>query len=266
MTEALALHGYAETRSLEDADLVVLNTCHIREKAAEKVYSDLGRIREWMVELQAYWARQAPGRPTPLDPTQFAKFRRRLLHPALDLAESVAADASLADQALVRLSEEQVRVMHGVLGNPRLQVRGGAGTGKTVLALEAAQTLAARGSHVLVLCYTRFLGQHLRGRTERWSFDTGQAEAWTFHELCERAYALEGRPFDPPAEPAAAQHFWDKVAPEMLLGACAAGRIGPWDAIIVDEGQDFVADWWFVIEEALLVRDRGGPALAVGGL
>jgi tRNA-2-methylthio-N6-dimethylallyladenosine synthase len=45
MTEALASQGYAETGSLEDADLVILNTCHIREKAAEKVYSDLGRIR-----------------------------------------------------------------------------------------------------------------------------------------------------------------------------------------------------------------------------
>ena len=46
MTEALAREGYAETAELESADLVILNTCHIREKAAEKVYSDLGRIRD----------------------------------------------------------------------------------------------------------------------------------------------------------------------------------------------------------------------------
>jgi tRNA-2-methylthio-N6-dimethylallyladenosine synthase len=45
MTEALSAHGYAETAAVEDADLVILNTCHIREKAAEKVYSDLGRMR-----------------------------------------------------------------------------------------------------------------------------------------------------------------------------------------------------------------------------
>ena len=36
--------GYSETKNVEDADIVVLNTCHIREKAAEKVYSDIGRI------------------------------------------------------------------------------------------------------------------------------------------------------------------------------------------------------------------------------
>ena len=46
MTELLAPLGYAETTVIEDADLDVLNTCHIREKAAEKVYSDLGRIRQ----------------------------------------------------------------------------------------------------------------------------------------------------------------------------------------------------------------------------
>jgi tRNA-2-methylthio-N6-dimethylallyladenosine synthase len=46
MLESLAPQGFTETPALEDADVVILNTCHIREKAAEKVYSDLGRIRE----------------------------------------------------------------------------------------------------------------------------------------------------------------------------------------------------------------------------
>ncbi|MHA1528967.1 MAG: tRNA (N6-isopentenyl adenosine(37)-C2)-methylthiotransferase MiaB [Alphaproteobacteria bacterium] len=45
MGSALAAGGYVEADSPEDADLVILNTCHIREKAAEKVYSELGRLR-----------------------------------------------------------------------------------------------------------------------------------------------------------------------------------------------------------------------------
>ena len=45
MADVLAREGYVETGRAEDADLVLLNTCHIREKAAEKVYSELGRIR-----------------------------------------------------------------------------------------------------------------------------------------------------------------------------------------------------------------------------
>jgi tRNA-2-methylthio-N6-dimethylallyladenosine synthase len=46
MQDALEGDGYTSTQDIDDADLVLLNTCHIREKAAEKVYSNLGRIRK----------------------------------------------------------------------------------------------------------------------------------------------------------------------------------------------------------------------------
>jgi tRNA-2-methylthio-N6-dimethylallyladenosine synthase len=45
MADTLAPQGYVEITSPDDADLIILNTCHIREKAAEKVYSELGRVR-----------------------------------------------------------------------------------------------------------------------------------------------------------------------------------------------------------------------------
>jgi len=45
MAEALGGQGYVETTQAEDADMILLNTCHIREKAAEKVYSELGRLK-----------------------------------------------------------------------------------------------------------------------------------------------------------------------------------------------------------------------------
>jgi tRNA-2-methylthio-N6-dimethylallyladenosine synthase len=46
MADTLAGEGYAETATAGDADLIILNTCHIREKAAEKVYSELGRVSQ----------------------------------------------------------------------------------------------------------------------------------------------------------------------------------------------------------------------------
>ena len=45
MVDTLSAEGFVETKSVDDADLVILNTCHIREKASEKVYSELGRLR-----------------------------------------------------------------------------------------------------------------------------------------------------------------------------------------------------------------------------
>jgi tRNA-2-methylthio-N6-dimethylallyladenosine synthase len=53
MADALAPHGYVPVQVMEDADLVVLNTCHIREKASEKVFSELGRLRDLRDEKRA---------------------------------------------------------------------------------------------------------------------------------------------------------------------------------------------------------------------
>ncbi|MFZ2101664.1 MAG: tRNA (N6-isopentenyl adenosine(37)-C2)-methylthiotransferase MiaB [Oricola sp.] len=53
MTDALGADGYVETPTIDDADMVLINTCHIREKAAEKVYSQLGRLRKLRDERRA---------------------------------------------------------------------------------------------------------------------------------------------------------------------------------------------------------------------
>ncbi len=53
MADLLMAEGFVETAAAETAELVILNTCHIREKAAEKVYSELGRIRKWKASAAA---------------------------------------------------------------------------------------------------------------------------------------------------------------------------------------------------------------------
>jgi tRNA-2-methylthio-N6-dimethylallyladenosine synthase len=57
MRDVLAPLGYKETQSVEAADFVILNTCHIREKASEKVYSELGKLRD-MKQARAVDGRQ----------------------------------------------------------------------------------------------------------------------------------------------------------------------------------------------------------------
>ena len=46
MADLAAAEGYAEAAAAEEADLIVLNTCHIRERASEKIFSELGKLRE----------------------------------------------------------------------------------------------------------------------------------------------------------------------------------------------------------------------------
>lgn len=58
MRDALGVLGYEETQNKEDADIILLNTCHIREKAADKLYSEIGRLSE------IKHARKAAGKST----------------------------------------------------------------------------------------------------------------------------------------------------------------------------------------------------------
>ena len=52
MADVLAPIGYASTDTPEDADMVIINTCHIREQASEKLFSELGRLRNMKVKRE----------------------------------------------------------------------------------------------------------------------------------------------------------------------------------------------------------------------
>jgi len=83
MADALAADGYVATQNMEEADLVLLNTCHIRERAAEKVYSELGRIRDLKEERRALGGDMVIGVAGCVAQAEGAEIMRRA--PAVDL-------------------------------------------------------------------------------------------------------------------------------------------------------------------------------------
>ncbi|MDP6947310.1 MAG: AAA family ATPase, partial [Myxococcota bacterium] len=139
-----------------------------------------------------------------------------------------------------------------LLGNTRLCVEGGAGTGKTVMAMEGARLHAEAGRRVLLLCFNKALGYHLESVMKSVRELSGRVDTMHFHRLCAWAsYALERGDLAVPSEKSAARDFWQNDAPMVLLEAVEAGVIGPWDAVIIDEGQDFAANWWPVVDSLL---------------
>jgi len=214
---------------------------------------DLGHVATWVQSTLAFWRKAAkPTAPTPLAPADFTRFRRQVLYPRLNLVETLGARISAQSAAIDRLSGEQLRVLRGCLDNRRLRVAGPAGTGKTVLALEAAQRLAREpGRRVLLVCFNKALARHLDAALGPRDAAGGTIDVMTFHELCRRGAEELGRPFEPPVDPVGAKKFWDEVAPATLLDAVAAGHAPRFDAVVVDEAQDFHEDWSTVLEECL---------------
>lgn len=172
------------------------------------------------------------------------------LAPCFHLVPSLAARMAEEAQALMRLTDEQIRMLRALDRQPRLAVEGGAGTGKTVLALERARRLTAEGKRVLLLCFNRPLADALTREARGF-------EVESFHGYCRVMAERAGLEFRIPEGGKAQQQFWENEAPEKLFDALALLPDARFDAVIVDEGQDFRPHWWPVIEE-LLREPRGG--------
>jgi hypothetical protein len=174
--------------------------------------------------------------------------------PPLHLVHSLAAELDEERAALVRLTEDQIRVLTSLEKTKRVAIEGGAGTGKTVIAAEKARRLAAQGKRVLLLCFNRPLANHLASHAAGYDVNS-------FHGLCHDLAQQAKIKFPVPTDPKKQKHFWENEAPDILLEALAALPDERWDALIVDEGQDFRPHWWPVLEEAL--RDPGKGTLYV---
>ncbi len=203
----------------------------------------------------------AQGPPT-LEPGDFHRLRHNVISPELDLAPKLSGQINLERIEMVRLTRSQIQIVENLRANRRLRVPGGAGTGKTILALHAARIHASRRKNVLLVCFNANLGDHLNETAASFPDLPGSIDATTFHRLCWRAsQLLYGHGLEVPREAAAQKDFWLETAPLILMEAITQEKIGPWDAIIVDEGQDFAPIWWEVLEEGL--RDKNSSKIAV---
>jgi hypothetical protein len=178
-----------------------------------------------------------------------------VLAPRFSVTPSLSVNVAHAEASLVRLTTEQMRILDYLAFSPRLGITGAAGTGKTLVAMERAARLAAEGQRVLLLCFNKGLAQHLRQRARGFTVST-------FHSYCRDCVERAGiAALTLPGDAEALQRFYNETAPQQLLEALPRLPDERYDAVIVDEGQDFAELWWVAIEE--LLRDRAASSLWV---
>lgn len=157
----------------------------------------------------------------------------------------LASRFNFEDEAIHRLTSEQMTVLDGLESANRVAIEGAAGTGKTLLAMAKAAQLAQSGQRVLLLCFNRLLAERLGSAARLDGF-----EAQTFHGFCQQRAHSAGLPFAVKGAKSR-QAFWEDEAPEILLRALESTPEDLYDAIVVDEGQDFLPNWWPAVELAL---------------
>lgn len=148
------------------------------------------------------------------------------------------------------LTREQARVLDMLADNPRVEVRGGAGSGKTWLALEKARRMTASGQKVAVMCYSRGLAEYLKRRVTAWPEKQRPAYVGTFHYLGISWGVAEGSDDDSP--------YWEEYLPAKMVSLAAAlPELDRFDGIVIDEAQDFAESWWPAVLAALRSPDEG---------
>jgi hypothetical protein len=137
-----------------------------------------------------------------------------------------------AQAGIKELTQQQLNVLATIRRQKRLLVHGSAGTGKTVLAVESAKFQAQSGKRTLLLCFNRPLGEKL----QKLLVGTPNLTVGSFHSFAKQQVDISSLSYDD----------FDDI-PYLLTEAASLNKTA-FDALIVDEAQDFKADWW----EALL--------------
>ena len=163
----------------------------------------------------------------------------------------VVAIADERDAESERLTQEQAVILGATRLLNRVEVRGGAGTGKTWLAVEQVRRLALSGQRVALLCCSRGLAAYLRRHVETLPRKQRPAYVGEFHDLARQWGAAGGADDD--------SDYWENRLPAEMLSLAQALPTGRrFDSLVIDEAQDFADSWWPVLLDALTDPDTGG--------
>jgi len=190
--------------------------------------------RHWTADIQ-----QKHGRAPKLPSIDDIRRARAILRPDVDSAYSIGSYLNGMESTLLQLSNDQIRASRRMASNPRTLVRGKAGTGKTVIALERAKQLAEQGFKVLFLCFNQLLAEHIRKSLEADPRATN-VEVRHVHALyrsvIERAEMLDRLS----EETTDSTALFANIFPQTFIDAALETETPQWDALVIDEAQDLL--------------------------
>jgi hypothetical protein len=169
----------------------------------------------------------------------------------------VVARALANEDAADALTEHQGVILDAIRLLNRIEVRGGAGSGKTFLAMEQARRLAQRGQRVALVCYSHGLASYLERITATWPHRQRPGYVGEFHALGVQWGAPQGP--DESLRTEETVQFWEHDLPRQMAELAMELEPGHrFDSIVVDEAQDFADSWWEPMLIALKDPDEGG--------
>lgn len=214
-----AVHGLFHIPDLDDCQIADMD--------------DVSNLKGYLLKLAGFWrSRKTPNIFLPQKQNVDAIVTD--LRPRYDFKPSVASQIRSVERQIITLTENQSNVFEGLLDNDRCLIRGSAGTGKTVLAVECARTFASQRQRVGIFCYNRLLGGWLKeniGENEYIVCDS-------FLDYMEKTVgpkpdsdAVKEREENP-------KKYYSETLPTLFAEYLIEIQQKPFDCVILDEAQD----------------------------
>lgn len=225
----------------------VIDSTRFRRQPLDSLIAGVLRSARAFLGAQATaaWFREADRFPNP----QQAATVARILRPNFEFSEKAPDRRARQRAEVLRYTEEQFAALDTMADNDRVLFTGPAGTGKTVLALEAARRAANVGMRVLFVCFNRLLSRWL---SQQPAVQCSNVLTGTFHQ-----YLLGLVGTAPPTAPDAS--FWSFDLPEAAAEKLLSGHAhaSAFDIIIADEVQDLLSAQYLDVMDLVL---QGGLA------
>ncbi len=211
-----------------------------------------GFIKRLMQGAVSKWeSHYGPFQTAKLPTKEDIRYIATLLRGDFEYVPVIKARLRNADEELLRLTQEQYRCLDQLEDNPRCLIYGPAGTGKTLLAIEAVKKAVANGETVALFCFNTHLADWLESHFDSLPAHLKPEYVGTFHRYMLQTAREAGLQPAFPRDPDLLPQYYQNTLPYATIAALQKSSF-VFDRIVIDEAQDLIRDSYLnVIDNAL---------------
>ncbi len=227
-----------------------LAPAHLQEESI-LLNTDLDRLEQNIRTVFGRQAGQANGQAVDL-------LKQKVLAPGFTVYTDLESEIRIFSKRSGKvMTDEQKRILDETELDQRKIYLGAAGTGKTFIAIEKVRRLVAAGKKVLLTCFNRDLAAYLR-LTLKDELNSGYLSVTNFHDYIFNLVTASGVEVKVPGDQAERIDFFQKELPELAMSIIDKMQDkDKFDALVVDEGQDFREEWYLVLMDLLRCSQSG---------
>ncbi len=192
-------------------------------------------LKASLLRLADFWRRHRVAAVKLPDAAQCAGIVR-LLRPNHTGRVALRSIIRSVENQVVELTENQQDIFETIQDNDRCVVRGGAGTGKTIIALHYAKQLAQEERRTGFFCYNRQLSEHLTANVRQ----TDKFICGSYTEYMESVVKQAGMMPEGLDDPEVRDRYYLEDLPRLFMDACIELELPPFECLLLDEAQDLM--------------------------